>query len=1226
MISEDLKNIIYVRPIFCSLSSVNLVWLKIIILSICLVICYSTLIFSQTFLEKTLIKFERITIEQGLSQSTVNCILQDRKGYLWFGTDDGLNKYDGYTFKIYKNDPLDSTSISNNNILTAFEDQSGLLWFGTGNGLNKYDPENEQFATYWLDSKETNSPGSNYINSIYESAKKPGVLWIGTNGGLKKLSSNNSANRTRLSIVNYTQISNVLNSLSNYEFRTIVEDSSEHLWIATSDGLIRFDPENLNFNRHKHDPLNSNSLSNSDISIIRIDKSGNLWIGTNDGLNKLLSENFKDISPLFIHYKNDPQNPASLSNNHISSIFESRVGILWVGTLNGLNKMVPNNLSESGGSFIQYKSDKNNSNSIIDDWIRSIYEDRSGILWVGCLGGLNKYSPKKNKFSHYRLQDITSQNLSSDFIFAFYEDSYGMLWIGTFDEGLLGYNKKSGKITHYKNIPGKSYSLSSNRVRSILEDKKGRLWIGTLTGGLNRFERKKNSFIHYRHNVSDPYSISANDVIVIFEDHYGDIWIGTNSGLNKFDSKNNRFIQYLNDPYNQHSLSNNLVWAICEDKLGNLWIGTDNGLDKFDRKTGNFSHYIMDSNGLTNNRIYSIHTDQLSNLWIGTGGGGLNKFDYLKETFTSYRIKEGLPNEVIYGILEDKQNNLWLSTNYGISRLNQNLETFYNYDITDGLQSNEFNLGAFYKSKSGEMFFGGVNGFNAFYPENIKQSQFIPPIVITSFLKFNKEVLLDKPISNAEQIELSYKDYLFSFEFASLDYQAPEKNRFAYKMEGLDEEWIYSTSDKRFATYTTLPPGEYIFKVKGSNSDGVWNEKGTTIKIIITPPYWQTWWFRTIAIAFIFALILVFYKQRVRKLEEKKIALEDQVKERTEAAQKIQDALTEVELLKNQLQVENIYLQDEIKLTHNFENIISTSESFKKILYKVEQVSSTDATVLILGESGTGKELLARAIHNLSNRKNKPLIKVNCATLPSNLIESELFGYEKGAFTGAFTRKVGRFELADHGTIFLDEIGELPLELQTKLLRVLQESEFERLGGTTSIMVDVRVIAATNRDLEDALEKGLFREDLYYRLNIFPIKIPPLRERKEDIPILVNHFINKHSKKLGKRIETISPQDMNKLIEYNWTGNVRELENIIERAIIVSSTKNLNLKDSFSRAKVNGSNKGFQSLQDMERNYILEVLESTNWRVSGPKGAAKILGLVPSTLEFRMKKLNINRK
>ena len=1184
------------------------------------------MIFSQTFLEKTLIKFERITIEKGLSQSTVNCILQDRKGYLWFGTDDGLNKYDGYTFKIYKNDPLDSTSISNNNVLTAFEDQSGLLWFGTGNGLNKYDPENEQFATYWLDSKETNSPGSNYINSIYESAKKPGVLWIGTNGGLKKLSSNNNANRTRLSIVNYTQISNVLNSLSNCEVRTIVEDSSEHLWIATSDGLIRFDPENLNFNRHKHDPLNSNSLSNSDISIIRIDKSGNLWIGTNDGLNKLLSENFNDISPLFVHYKNDPQNPASLSNNHISSIFESRVGILWVGTLNGLNKMVPNNFSESGGSFIQYKSDKNNSNSIIDDWIRSIYEDRSGILWVGCLGGLNKYSPKKNKFSHYRLQDITSQNLSSDFIFAIYEDSYGMLWIGTFDEGLLGYNKKSGKVTHYKNIPGKSYSLSSNRVRSILEDKKGRLWIGTLTGGLNRFERKKNSFIHYRHNVSDLYSISANDVIVIFEDHYGDIWIGTNSGLNKFDSKNNRFIQYLNDPYNQHSLSNNLVWAICEDKLGNLWIGTDNGLDKFDRKTGNFSHYIMDSNGLTNNRIYSIHTDQLSNLWIGTGGGGLNKFDYLKETFTSYRIKEGLPNEVIYGILEDKQNNLWLSTNYGISRLNQNLETFYNYDITDGLQSNEFNLGAFYKSKSGEMFFGGVNGFNAFYPENIKQSQFVPPIVITSFLKFNKEVLLDKPISNAEQIELSYKDYLFSFEFASLDYQAPEKNRFAYKMEGLDEEWIYSTSDKRFATYTTLPPGEYIFKVKGSNSDGVWNEKGTAIKIIITPPYWQTWWFRTIAIAFIFALILVFYKQRVRKLEEKKIALEDQVKERTEAAQKIQDALTEVELLKNQLQVENIYLQDEIKLTHNFENIISTSESFKKILYKVEQVSSTDATVLILGESGTGKELLARAIHNLSNRKNKPLIKVNCATLPSNLIESELFGYEKGAFTGAFTRKVGRFELADHGTIFLDEIGELPLELQTKLLRVLQESEFERLGGTTSIMVDVRVIAATNRDLEDALEKGLFREDLYYRLNIFPIKIPPLRERKEDIPILVNHFINKHSKKLGKRIETISPQDMNKLIEYNWTGNVRELENIIERAIIVSPTKNLNLKDSFSRAKVNGSNKGFQSLQDMERNYILEVLESTNWRVSGPKGAAKILGLVPSTLEFRMKKLNINRK
>ncbi|MEJ2616043.1 MAG: sigma 54-interacting transcriptional regulator [Ignavibacteriaceae bacterium] len=350
------------------------------------------------------------------------------------------------------------------------------------------------------------------------------------------------------------------------------------------------------------------------------------------------------------------------------------------------------------------------------------------------------------------------------------------------------------------------------------------------------------------------------------------------------------------------------------------------------------------------------------------------------------------------------------------------------------------------------------------------------------------------------------------------------------------------------------------------------------------------------------------------------------VKERIEAEQKIKDALSEVEKLKNELEAENIYLQDEIKLTHNFESIISTSESFKKILYKVEQVSSTDAIVLILGESGTGKELLARAIHSLSSRKNKPLIKVNCAALPAYLIESELFGHEKGAFTGAYAKKIGRFELANEGTIFLDEIGELPLELQAKLLRVLQEGEFERLGGTIPIHVDVRVIAATNRDLENALKEGTFREDLYYRLNVFPIKIPPLRERKEDIPVLVNHFINKHCKKIGKKIESISPKLMKNLINYDWPGNVRELENVIERAIIVSPENSFKLEESLNQNKENGNTTGFQSLDEIEKKYIIDVLESTNWRVSGPNGAAKILGLVPSTLQFRMKKLNIHRK
>jgi len=339
--------------------------------------------------------------------------------------------------------------------------------------------------------------------------------------------------------------------------------------------------------------------------------------------------------------------------------------------------------------------------------------------------------------------------------------------------------------------------------------------------------------------------------------------------------------------------------------------------------------------------------------------------------------------------------------------------------------------------------------------------------------------------------------------------------------------------------------------------------------------------------------------------------------------------LKEIEALKNQLQAENLYLQEEIKLNHNFEDIVSKGKRFQKVLQQVEQVAPTSATVLILGESGTGKELIARAIHNLSKRNSRPLVKVNCAALPATLIESELFGHEKGAFTGALERKIGRFELADSSTIFLDEIGELPIELQAKLLRVLQEGEFERLGNPKTMKVNVRVIAATNRNMDTALEKKEFREDLFYRLNVFPIHCPPLRERKEDIPHLVKHFLKKHEMNMGKSIAAVENKVMDALINYNWPGNIRELENLIERAMILSEGNILEYGDWLPSANVQpgrNSKKTLQKLEEVEKEHILETLNKVNWRVSGERGAAKILGINPTTLEARMKKLGIRRE
>lgn len=343
----------------------------------------------------------------------------------------------------------------------------------------------------------------------------------------------------------------------------------------------------------------------------------------------------------------------------------------------------------------------------------------------------------------------------------------------------------------------------------------------------------------------------------------------------------------------------------------------------------------------------------------------------------------------------------------------------------------------------------------------------------------------------------------------------------------------------------------------------------------------------------------------------------------TESA--LREALTELEKLKNRLEDENVYLQEEIRLEHNFGEIIGKSKALKKILYQVEQVASTDSTVLILGETGTGKELIARAVHELSYRKSRPLVKVNCAALPANLIESELFGHEKGAFTGALAKKMGRFELSHRGTIFLDEIGELPLELQSKLLRVLQEGEFERLGNPKTIKVDVRVIAATNRDLRKSIKKGTFREDLFYRLNVYPIICPPLRERKADIPLLVKHFVDKYGIKVGKEVDVIPKKVMNTLQSYHWPGNVRELENIIERALVVSHGKKLQIGDWLPHDTTDAQNANLPSLNELERDHILRVMNLTHWRVRGSGGAAEILGLKPTTLEARMKKLDIKR-
>jgi signal transduction histidine kinase/ligand-binding sensor domain-containing protein/DNA-binding response OmpR family regulator len=795
---------------------------------------------------------------------------------MWFGTADGLIRYDGYKFKIFKHNPDDVTSLSFNSVLSIYEDRSGVLWIGTeGGGLNKYNRETDQFTRYMHDANDPNNLRNNTVAAILEDTS--GDLWFGTNGGgLNKLISSDNGISSN-AFIHYKNDPQNPTSLSSDIVAQICKDISGNLGIATGYGLNKLAPGENNkssptFVHYKHNPDDPKSLSHDAVFSVYEDNSGTLWIGTvGGGLNELIPGDTYDSTPSFIHYINDPRDPTSLSNNMVGSIFEDRSGNLWIGTWGGgLNKF--DSMNEK---FTHYESDPNDSKSLNGNWVYSIYEDNSGILWIGTMpGGLNKFDPMKNQFKLFKHNPNNPNSLSSDRVWSIYEDSDGILWIGTFYGGLNrlvpGDNEKSApSFFHYSHNPNDPKSINS--VFSICEDNSGNIWIGTFGRGLNKLvQSKKNkynpNFIHYENIPSDPTSLSNDAVRVIYKDNNGNLWIGTDVGLNKLiigtdDMSPASFISYLNNPKDSTSISNNMIWSIYQDKQETIWIGTSGGLNKLIPSDNNhlhatFIHYTNESgnpSSLSNNQVSSMYEDNSGNFWIGTDGGGLNKFDRKSEGFIRFNEGDGLPDNSIKGILGDDEGNLWLSTGNGLSKFNPKTKTFKNYSIKDGLQGTWFQGGAYFKNKNGEMFFGGNNGFNSFYPDSLKDNIRIPPIVITDFKLFNNSVavgldtttkrsILTKSITETNEIELTYKDYIISFEFAALDYHTPEKNKYAYILEGFDIGWNYTDVSKRFATYTNLDPGEYTFRVKGSNNDGIWNEVGTSLIIIITPPWWATWW------------------------------------------------------------------------------------------------------------------------------------------------------------------------------------------------------------------------------------------------------------------------------------------------------------------------------------------------------------------------------------------------
>jgi signal transduction histidine kinase/ligand-binding sensor domain-containing protein/ActR/RegA family two-component response regulator len=822
------------------------------------------------------IDFESISSKNGLSQNTVFSMLQDRDGFLWIGTEDGLNKYDGYKCTILKKDPKNKNSISGSDIRAILEDRSGMLWIGTwGDGLNRLNRETLRCKHYKYDLSDKNSLSNDFVTSMIED--QSGMLWIGTERGLNRLDPE-TGHFTR-----YLHHSSEPNGLSDDHILALCEDNKGVIWIGTENGgLNQFDRKHERFTHYRYEPGNPSSLSHNRVKAIINDREGILWIATlGGGLNR-----FDPLRKAFTHFKYSAADSKSVSSDNIVSLLEDRKGAIWVGTReSGVSIMKP-----CTRQFDRYKSDLRKPEGLGDDTILSIIEERTGIIFLGTgVDGVNKVSLWKRKFKHLKKDALDSNGLSSNHVWAICEDREGYLWIGTYN-GLnrLERRKNGYRYKHYKHQPGNPNSLSSSIARCVLEDSEGNLWVGTLGGGLNRLDRNRDIFFHYKHNPSDKNSIGHNHVYTIYEDRKGRLWYGLfGGGLSLLNKKKNGFIHFNHDPSNPQSLSNQFVSDIYEDSSGNLWIGTQQGLNRWEKENflrlyPRFTHFYHDptqSQSLSDNGINCIFEDSSGKLWIATDRG-LNQWHQDTSTFNHYDEEDGLPNEVIYGILEDREGCLWLSTNNGLSRFNPQTRTFRNYDVYSGLQSNEFNGGAYYKNKKGEMFFGGIKGLNIFYPETIKDNPFVPPVVITDFRKFNKSVRLDKLVTYIKEIELSYRDNFISFEFAALDYTNPLKNRYAYMLEGFDRDWI-PAGTSRFASYTNLDGGTYRLKVRGSNHDGIWNEKGVSIKIIIIPPVWETWWFSAATLLMVLLVLTGFYLIRTRNFRRQQEKLEKLVKERT---------------------------------------------------------------------------------------------------------------------------------------------------------------------------------------------------------------------------------------------------------------------------------------------------------------------------------------------------------
>jgi len=835
-------------------------------------------------------RFENLSLDDGLSQSTAYAIHQDKLGFIWVGTQAGLNRYDGHEFKVFANEPFDSTTVNDGWIMDIDEDESGRLWLAmqNSNSLDMFDPITETFTHYRYSEVDSSTIMDGRVRSVL--ATRDGSVWVGSTEGLASMRFDNPGVFTR-----YYHDDGDSTSLSHNDVHVMFEDAAGTLWFGTHDGIDGMDPaEPGKFKRFllaKDYDKDIRSLIEDDHEVFaffeRPREEGILWIGTELGLIRF--DTATETGSRYVPFP-DVEKEERWQNS-ISDIAADPMnpGFLWVSLWNkGLARF-----DIRTRSFVVYEHDPTNPHSLKSNNAQSVMTDRSGMVWVGLeTDGLGRFNPSSVGFEHIRYTPEDAHSLPGSNVWGIYQTRDGMLWVDSYNPGpsiLTRIDRTTGEYRRFEASQGDKTKRPRGTIHEMYEDDYGYLWLAG--GALSRLNLSTGKFQWFEPDDDDSTSIGAYGTRAVMADQLGNLWVGSWNGFFRTDIANpGKFARYLNDPKRENSDPGSFVNAIEEDLAGFIWIATSNGLVRLDPESGRMIRYRHDPHdveSLSNSQLNAVveRVKEPGVLWLARGGG-LNRLDTGTEKFRHYTVRDGLANNTLYSVLADDDGRLWMSTNAGISRFDPETETFRNYGLEIGLQSLEFDQASGFKSASGELFFGGVNGLNAFFPNEVSENLNAPQVALEDVKLFNKSirqtsaVKLERPLAETEELILDYTQQDLTFDYVALHFADPGKNQFAYKLEGRNDDWVY-VGEQRSATFTNLAPGSYTFHVKAANSDGIWNEEGASIRIVITPPFWATWWFRLLGFGAFVGLIYGGYRLRVQQMEARARRLEGLVDERT---------------------------------------------------------------------------------------------------------------------------------------------------------------------------------------------------------------------------------------------------------------------------------------------------------------------------------------------------------